>query len=35
MNVNSDIQRKKETFNLPYDNDQLEYWGPINTMFAD
>ncbi|MFT6165459.1 MAG: hypothetical protein ACJAV5_000292 [Vicingaceae bacterium] len=35
MNVNSDIQRKKETFNLPYDEDQLEYWGPINTIFAD
>ena len=35
MNVNSDIQRKKEIFNLPYQKDQLEYWGPINSIFAD
>ncbi len=35
MNVSSDIQHKKELFNLPYHRDQLEYWGPITPALAD
>lgn len=35
MNVSSNIQHKKEILNLPFSNDQLEYWGPVNHVFAD
>lgn len=29
------IQHKKEAFKLPYQKDQLEYWGPVNHVFAN
>ncbi|MFT5666976.1 MAG: hypothetical protein ACI9DK_001164 [Vicingaceae bacterium] len=35
MNVQNDIQHKKDLFSLPYVKDQLEYWGPVNRAFAD
>lgn len=35
MNVLKDIQHKKDLFKLPYNQDQLEYWGPVNHVFAD
>ncbi len=35
MNVNSDIQHTKNILKVPYHKDQLEYWGPVNHIFAD
>lgn len=35
MDVENDIQHKKDLFSLPYVKDQLEYWGPVNRAFAD
>lgn len=35
MLSNEKIQEKKALFNLPYQKDQLEYWGPLNHSFAD
>ena len=35
MNVNSDIQHTKDTLKVPYHKDQIEYWGPVNHVFAD
>jgi|GEM_PF-1073392 hypothetical protein len=35
MDVISSIQHKKEIFKLPFQKDQLEYWGPVDNDFAD
>ena len=35
MNQENSIQKKKDSFKLPYHRDQLEYWGPVNHVFAD
>lgn len=35
MNPKNNIQKKKDSFKLPYHRDQLEYWGPVNHVFSD
>jgi hypothetical protein len=35
VKIDSEIQHKKDILELPYKKDQLEYWGPINTSFAN
>lgn len=35
MNAVLDIQKKKELFDLPFKQNELEYWGPTNREFSN
>jgi hypothetical protein len=35
MLMNVDIEKKKQLLDLPFEKNQLEYWGPVNNQFAD
>ena len=29
------IEKRKQLLNLPFNKDQIEYWGPISNEFSD